>query len=49
LDNTLEVDLEFPNLVKLEDKIIGVWSMVYDEGFEIFISDEEVNDFSMKK
>jgi len=36
---TLDVDLQYPNLVKVDNKIVGVWSMVYDEGFEIFIGD----------
>lgn len=36
--NPLTVNIEFPNRVSQEGKPQGTWSMVYDEGFQVFMT-----------
>jgi len=45
---TVTVYLELPNIVMIDETKVGHWSMVYDEGFEIFLDSGE-NYFAFSK
>ena len=45
---TISVELDLPDIVQIDGVRVGRWSMVYDEGFEIFMDSGE-NYFAFSK